>query len=362
MSRRGKKGSRLAGGRSKKAGLPPGTLVHVGDKRVEEVRIRVVRYDAHGAEVLEPQAVDECRWAGGDGRITWIDVHGIHRVEVVEELGRCFGLHPLLLEDVLDANQRPKLEQYEGHTYLVLRVLRYEAEQGLLSSEQLSLILAPATVISFQEGEEELLSPLRERITAGRGRIRRMGADYLLYCMVDAVVDGYFGLLERMGEEIEEMEERILSSRPGPEAAAAVHRLRRDMLLVRKAVWPLREVVSGLLRGESDLVGEAVHPFLRDVYDHTIEVIDTLETYRDMAAAILDVYLSSVGNRLNEVMKFLTVISTIFIPLTFIAGVYGMNFKFMPELEWPWGYPAVLGSMAAVGGCMMWYFKRKRWL
>lgn len=358
---RRREGAALAKKRSRKVGLPPGTLVHVGEKKTEEVCIRVVRYDPDHVEVIEPQAVEECGWVGGEGRTTWIDVHGIHRVDVVEELGRCFGLHALLLEDVLDTNQRPKLEEYGNHTYLVMRALMYDGGQGLLSSEQVSLVLAPGMVISFQEGTEELFGAVRERIASGRGRIRQMGADYLLYSLLDAAVDRYFLLLERMGEEIEELEETVLSS-PGPETARQVHRLRRDMLLVRKAIWPLREVLAGLLRGESALVGEAVHPFLRDVYDHTIEVIDTLETYRDMAAAMLEVYLSSVSNRLNEVMKFLTIISTIFIPITFIAGVYGMNFKFMPELEWPWAYPAVLGLMAILGGYMLWYFRKKRWL
>jgi len=361
MSRKRRQAAGLGRKRSSKVGLPPGTLVHVGERKTEEVRIRVVRYESQRAELLEPKDVKECRSLRVEGLTTWIDVQGVHRVEVVEDLGECFNLHGLLLEDVLDTNQRPKLEDYEGHTYLVLRALKYNGELSSVVSEQVSLVLSQGLVISFQEGDEDIFSAVRERLVAGRGRIRQMGADYLLYCLVDNVVDRYFFLLERLGEEIEALEEKVLSL-PGPETAREVHRLRRELLLVRKAIWPLREVLGGLLRGESGLVGDSVRPFLRDVYDHTIEIIDTLETFRDMAAGMLDVYLSSVSNRLNEVMKFLTMISTIFIPLTFIAGVYGMNFKLMPELEWPWGYPAALGLMGCVGACMVWYFRKKGWL
>ncbi len=362
MSRKRRQGAGFARKRSSKVGLPPATLVHVGEKRTEEVLIRVVQYDQDRAELLEPKGVEECKSLVGHGLGTWIDVQGVHQVEVVEDLGECFNLHGLLLEDVLDTNQRPKLEDYEGHTYLVLRALRYKGEdQASVVSEQISLVLSQGLVISFQEGAEDLFSGVRERLLAGRGRIRQMGTDYLLYCLVDNVVDRYFLLLEQLGEQIEELEEKVLSM-PGPQTARDVHRLRRELLLVRKAIWPLREVLGGLLRGESGLVGDPVRPFLRDVYDHTIEIIDTLETFRDMAAAMLEVYLSGVNNRLSEVMKFLTMISTIFIPLSFIAGVYGMNFKFMPELEWAWGYPAALGLMAAVGSCMVLYFRKKRWL
>lgn len=361
MSRRSKKAAARTKSRSSKVGLPPETLVHIGEKKIEEVKIRVVRYGQHTAELLEPKGVEQCSSLLAEGLTTWIDVQGLHQVEVVEDLGECFGLHGLLLEDVLDTNQRPKLEDYGGHTYLVLRALKYDGERASVVSEQVSLVLSQGLVISFQEGDEDLFPAVRERILAGKGRIRRMGADYLIYCLVDNVVDRYFLLLERLGEEIEELEERVLTM-PEPQTARDVHRLRRELLLVRKAIWPLREVLGGLLRGESGLVGDSVRPFLRDVYDHTIEIIDTLETFRDMAAGMLDVYLSSVSNKLNEVMKFLTMISTIFIPLTFIAGVYGMNFKLMPELEWPWGYPAALGLMGLVGLCMVWYFKKKGWL
>ncbi len=361
MSRKSKKGAWHARKRSSKVGLPPETLVHVGERKTEEVRIRVVRYESHRAEMLEPRGVEECRSLVAEGTTTWIDVQGVHQVEIVEDLGQCFNLHGLLLEDVLDTNQRPKLEDYDGHTYLVLRALKYSGEPAWVVSEQVSLVLSRGLVISFQEGDEDLFSAVRERLMAGRGRIRQMGGDYLFYCLVDNVVDRYFLLLEKLGEEIDELEEKVLSM-PAPQTARDVHRLRRELLLVRKAIWPLREVLGGLLRGESKLVGDSVRPFLRDVYDHTIEIIDTLETFRDMAAGMLEVYLSGVNNRLNEVMKFLTMISTIFIPLTFIAGVYGMNFKVMPELEWPWGYPAAMGLMGMVSVSMVLYFKKKGWI
>jgi len=361
MARRKRTSSSLFRKRAQKVGLPPGTLVHVGEKKTEKVVVRVVFYDAEGAELRELDSLGECTWLEREGLKAWIDVQGLHDVALIEKIGQCFGLHALLLEDVVDTNQRPKLEDYGTHTYVVLRNLKYDRPKGLVISEQVSLAISSGLVLSFQEGAEDLFSQVRERLLAGKGKIRQMGPDYLLYCLIDNIVDNYFPLLEHMGEELEELEEAILSS-PTPQSVSQVHRLRREMLTVRKALFPLREVLGGLVRGESAHVGEAVRPFLRDVYDHTVEVMDTLETYRDMAAAMIDVYLSSVNNRLNEIMKFLTMISTIFIPLTFIAGIYGMNFEFMPELKWQWGYPAALGLMAAISGFMLWYFKRKGWL
>ncbi len=361
MARRKRTSPSLFRKRAQKVGLPPGTLVHVGEKKTERVVVRVVFYDADEAEVRELDSLEEFRSLERDGLKAWIDVQGLHDVALIEKIGQLFGLHMLLLEDVVDTNQRPKLEDYGTHTYVVIRYLKYDTSRGLVISEQVSLALAGGLVLSFQEGAEDLFSHVRERLIAGKGKIRQMGADYLLYCLIDNIVDHYFLLLEHMGEELEELEEAILSS-PAPQCVRQVHRLRREMLTVRKALFPLREVLGGLLRGESALVGEAVRPFLRDVYDHTVEIMDTLETYRDMAAALIDVYLSSVNNRLNEIMKFLTMISTIFIPLTFIAGIYGMNFEFMPELKWPWGYPASLGLMAMISAFMLWYFKRKGWL
>jgi magnesium transporter len=286
---------------------------------------------------------------------------GIHQVEILEQLGECMGVHPLVLEDILNTDQRPKLEDFDDYLFIVLKMSHYDDQNGEMEVEQISLILGPNYVVSFQERPGDVFDPIRERITNGRGRIRKLGADYLAYALIDAIVDHYFVVLEQIGEKIEFLEEELITD-PTPETLQTIHNLKREMIFLRKSVWPLREVVGGLERRESPLIGESIAVYLRDVYDHTIQVIDTLETFRDMISGMLDIYLSSVSNRMNEVMKVLTIIATIFIPLTLIAGIYGMNFKHMPELEQPWGYPVVWGVMLATAIVMLIYFRRKKWL
>jgi magnesium transporter len=288
-------------------------------------------------------------------------VDGLHQVEILEKLGECYGLHPLVLEDILNTDQRPKTEDYGEYIYIVLKMLDYNDKSNEIEPEQMSLILGPNFVFSFQEREGDTFNPIRERIRNNKGRIRKMGADYLAYTLLDSIVDNYFIILEKLGEKIEFLEEKLVT-RPTPETLQVIHYLKREMISFRKAVWPLREVVSGLERGEASLIKEATRIYLRDVYDHTIQTIDTIETYRDMVSGMLDIYLSSVSNRLNSVMKVLTIIATIFMPLTFLAGVYGMNFKYMPELEWRWGYPVTWLIMAGIGISMLIYFRKKRWL
>jgi magnesium transporter len=240
-------------------------------------------------------------------------------------------------------------------------MLDYDREESKIKVEQVSLILGENFVISFQETEGDIFNPIRERVRNNKGRVRKMGADYLAYVLIDAVVDNYFLILEALGEQIESMEEELVAN-PTPETLQTIHNLKREMIFLRKSVWPLRELISGLERGESALIRESTGIYLRDVYDHTIQVIDTVETFRDMLSGMLDIYLSSVSNRMNEVMKVLTIIATIFIPLTFLAGIYGMNFEFMPELRWHWSYPLVWCVMIVIGVAMIFYFKRKKWL
>jgi magnesium transporter len=240
-------------------------------------------------------------------------------------------------------------------------MLQWDAAREEVVVEHVSLILGPSFVISFQERPGDVFGPTRERIRGGKGRVRKMGADYLAYCLADAIVDGYFAVLENLGDRIEDVES-ILVSNPSNDTLRAVHHLKRENLLLRKSVWPLREVINGLDRSESELITDPTHVYMRSVYDHSIQVIDTMETFRDMLAGMLDTYLSSLSNRMNEVMKVLTIIATIFIPLTFVAGIYGMNFQSMPELAWPWGYPAALAVMAIVAAGMVYYFRRKKWL
>ena len=348
--------------RSKKAGLPPGSLVHIGEKKAEEVKITIIDYDETHFQEKVIKTIEECIPFKDKPTVTWINVDGIHQVELLEKLGQCYGLHPLTLEDILNTDQRPKIEDFGDYVFIVLKMLYYRDKTDEIVTEQMSLILGSNFVISFQEGiEGDLFDPIRERIRSEKGRIRKMGADYLAYSLLDSIVDYYFVILEKLGERIESLEEKLVAN-PNPETLQIIHNLKREMIFLRKSVWPLREVISGLERGESSLIKESTRIYLRDVYDHTIQVIDTIETFRDMLSGMLDIYLSSVSNRLNAVMKVLTIIATIFMPLTFLAGIYGMNFKFMPELEWRFGYPLILLIMMAIGVFMLFYFKKKKWL
>jgi magnesium transporter len=347
--------------RSKKVGLPPGTLVHIGERKAEETRITVIDYDEARFQEEEIETVEECLPFKDKPTVTWINVDAIHQVQVLEQLGDCFGLHPLVLEDVLNTDQRPKMEDFDDYLFAVLKTFDYNDQSDELEPEQISLILGPSFVLSFQEREGDVFNPIRERIRSGKGRIRRMGADYLAYSLLDSIVDHYFIVLEQVGEKIEFLEEELVTN-PTPETLQTIHNLKREMIFLRRSVWPLREVIGALERGESSLIQESTEIYLRDVYDHTIQVIDAIETFRDMISGMLDIYLSSVSNRMNEVMKVLTIIATIFIPLTLIAGIYGMNFQYMPELGWRWGYPMVWLIMLVIGALMLVYFRRKKWL
>ncbi|PIX23878.1 MAG: magnesium and cobalt transport protein CorA [Deltaproteobacteria bacterium CG_4_8_14_3_um_filter_45_9] len=347
--------------RSKKAGLPPGTLVHIGEKKAETPKITIMDYDEAHFQEKETKTIEECLLFKDKPTVTWINIDGLHQVEILERLGECYGLHPLVLEDILDTDQRPKMEDYGEYLFIVLRMLNYNDKSSEIEAEQISLILGTNFVLSFQEKEGDTFNPIRERIRNSKGRIRRMGADYLSYSLLDSIVDNYFIILEKLGEKIEFLEDELVT-RPTPETLQIIHHLKREMIYLRKAVWPLREVIGSLERGEPPLVKETIRVYLRDVYDHTIQVIDTIETFRDMVSGMLDIYLSSISNRLNAVMKVLTIIATIFMPLTFLAGIYGMNFKYMPELEWRWSYPVVWLIMVGIGVSMLLYFRKKKWL
>jgi len=352
--------SKIFGKRSKKVGLPPGTLIHVGEKKTEEVKITVIDYDEDHFDQRQLTTIEECYVYKNTHTITWINIAGIHQVENIQKLGDCFGLHPLVLEDILHTDQRPKTEDHDDYFYIVLKMLLNEKSPEF-TTEQVSLILGPNFVISFQETEGDVFDHVRTRLGTARSRIRKMGADFLAYSLIDAIVDSYFVILEKTGERLEDIEEDLMTE-PSKKTLHAIHQMKREMIYLRKSVWPLREVVSALNREDSPLIKDSTKIYLRDVYDHTIQVIDAIETFRDMLSGILDIYLSSLSNKMNEIMKFLTIIGTIFIPLTFVAGVYGMNFHFMPELRWHYGYFAVLAFMALVGITMLIYFKWKKWL
>ena len=346
---------------SRKAGLPPGTLVHIGEKKVENTRITYIDYDEQNFQEKQASNIEECFPLKETPTVSWINVDGLHEVQLIGKLGERFDLHPLLLEDILSTNQRPKFEDYDSHVFLVLKMLRSAGDKRLVQSEQISLVLGRNFVISFQESIGDVFEPIRDRIRKAKGRIRKMGADYLAYALLDAIVDGYFSVLEVAGEKMESVEEQLVK-KPHEEIPRQIHSLKREMIFLRKSIWPLRELIGNLQRSESALICEQTGIYLRDVYDHTIQVIDTVESYRDIVASMLDIYLSSISNRMNAVMKVLTIIATIFIPLTFVAGVYGMNFKYMPELEWRWGYATALLVMIVIAAGMIVYFRKKKWL
>jgi magnesium transporter len=345
----------------KKIGASPGTLVHVGDRKVETVKISVFEYDAEHLTEKIPRRMEDCASCGTGPQVCWVDITGIHQVDILEKCGAIFGLHPLVLEDILNTGHRPKYEEHDDFLFLVLKMLNLPENGSEIRIEQVSLIVGRNHLLTFQEQEGDLFDGVRERLRGNRGKIRKHGADYLAYALIDAIVDGHFVILEKIGDKIEKLEDELLS-RPSPETLHQIHNLKREMILLRKSVWPLRELIGRLQRAESPLIAENTGIFLRDVYDHTIQIIDTVETFRDMLAGMLDLYLSSISNRMNEIMKVLTIIATIFIPLTFFAGVYGMNFDYLPELRWRWGYAAFWGLSIVCALGMVRFFRGKKWL
>jgi len=329
-----------------------------------ETQITAISYSPSEYEEREIVSPGDCSEYAARPGVTWVNVSGLQNATAVQQVAACFGAHPLIIEDILHVEQRPKLDfEQEKYLFLVVRMLQYEESRGEVVAEQVSLLLNKQSVVSFQEEKlpGDAFDPVRRRLRNNEGPVRQAGPDYLAYSLLDAVVDGYFGVVEQLGERVEDLEEELVA-RPGRGTLQRIHGLRHELLTLRKAIWPLREVVSELQRGNSPLVAPATVIYLRDLHDHVFRVIDNVETLREMVAGMIDIYLSSVSNRLNEVMKVLTIIATIFIPLTFVVGVYGMNFRYMPELSSPWGYPAVLVLMAATAGGMLVYFRRRGWL
>ena len=329
--------------RSRKTGLPPGTLVHIGEKKAEHVAITTFNYSSIKCEEQQVTNPDDLA-PPGDESVAWVNVGGVHKTTVLEALGKQFSLHPLLLEDVANTDQRPKLDDYETYFFLVMKMLSLTDRQD----------------VQVENGTD-VFQPVRERLRGGKGRLRQSGADYLLYALIDAIVDQYFAVLEVLGEKIEALQQTVVAD-PKPETLKEIHGLKRQLLFLRRAVWPLRDAMNNLSRSEWPFLQEATKLFFRDVYDHVVQIVDTIETLREMVSASLDIYLSSISYRLNAVMRVLTVITTIFMPLSFIASIYGMNFEYMPELKSKWGYPLVLAVMAAVGVGMLIVFRKKRWL
>jgi magnesium transporter len=345
----------------KKAGLQPGALVFSGAAHTHPITISMLAYDGGAVQERTNLTVQDALIPLDKPGVTWIDINGIHDPSIVEQIGKHFGLHPLVIEDIITSGQRPKLEDYENFLFLTIKRITCEGPAKSITTEELSIIAGRNFVLTFQETPDDSFAAVKDRLRRGVDRFLKSGTDYLIYALVDMVVDNYFGVLEEIGEEFEEIQTQVLAS-PTPATLKNVYRLKNDLIMMRRSVWPLRDVISSLQRHESPLMTHATELYLRDVQDHTIQIMDTVETLRDMLAGSLDIYVSSVSNRLNQVMKVLTVIATIFIPLTFVVGIYGMNFDYMPELHWRFGYPLIMIVMTLLVITMLWWFKRNKWI
>lgn len=350
--------------KKKAAGLPPGTPVYTGNiVHDEKVTINLIDYKGHLINEKVITDPSECSLYTQQDTISWIDVEGIHDVALIQKISNSISLHPLVLEDILNVDQRAKMEEYDGYIYIVLKMFHIgKKKQDEIIPEQVSIILSKNYVVTFQEGVEgDTFQEIRTRIRNNKGIINNMTSDYLVYSIIDSIIDSYFSILEVFGDKIERLEEELVNN-PEKQTLTEIYKLKREMLYIRKSVWPLREAISRLERGESEFVSRNTHLYLRDVYDHTINVLDTIETYRDMLSGMIDIYLSSISNKLNETMKYLALVSTIFIPMTFVASIYGMNFEIMPELKWAHGYWFALGIMGAIGLSFFIYFKKNKWV
>ena len=345
---------------SKKTGLAPGTIVYTGNKSSNELFIDVFDYNKDFIEERELKNMEEAFTFENEETITWINVNGLNHVEEIEKLGQFCELHPLIIEDISSTNQRPKVDEYEDYLFVVLKMLYFDKKQRL-KIEHISFVLGSNYILSFQEAEGDVFDPIRERLRTGKGRVRSFGADYLLYLLMDAIVDNYFNLIETLGNKVERLEDKLFIDKANDDITSHIQGLKREILKVRRAVHPLREVANKLQKTESKLVDAKTQHYLSDLYDHIVQVSESIEIYREMIWSLMDMYMTTISNKMNEVMKVLTIIATIFIPLTFIAGIYGMNFNYMPELQFKYSYFILWGIMIAIFVALIYYFKRKKW-
>lgn len=344
-----------------KIGLAPGSVVYVGNKQSTKKTIDVIDYTETVLDEKVLQSAEACHPYQDKASVTWFDIDSVDDTGLIQEIGEEFGIHELVLEDIVNTGQRPKMEDHGKYIFITMKMLYRDPEDDALDSEQVSLLIGNNYVFTFQEQEHHIFDAVKERLRMSTLRIRKMGSDYLGYALVDTVVDYYFMVLEQMNERLEALEEELVTQ-PAAETLSKLHQAKRELIILRKAVWPLREMVSDLLRSESKLFSPKMRYFVGDLYDHTLQVLDTLETFRDVVGGLQDVYLSNVSNKMNETMKTLTIIATIFIPLTFLAGIYGMNFEHMPELGWKHGYRVFWLIMVIMMTCMLVIFRRKKWL
>jgi magnesium transporter len=348
-------------GSKKPPGLPPGTIVYTGsEKPTTPVTVQLHVFDEDTLEEIATRDVAEIHRQRAEGRV-WIDVEGVHDLDLLRDLGREFGLHPLTLEDIARTGQRPKVETYDNYAYIVVRMLRWIEEEERVDYEQVSIVFGKDYVVSFGERPGDVFTPVRQRLMNPQSHLRTEGVDHLVYRLLDVIVDNYFVVMEKLGDRLEALDAVIMQD--GKDVGLnAIHTLKQESLLLRRSVWPLREVLVQLERGDNPWIAQTTRIYLRDVYDHTIEVIETIESVRDLISGMMDLHLTMVSHRMNEVMKVLTIITTLFVPLTFIVGIYGMNFDFMPELNETWAYPAVWAVMIVITIGQVIFFRRKRWI
>lgn len=347
--------------RKRRVGVPPGTLIQVAEGSYQPAEKTLFEYDKARCSERTIAGKIDFDAIKDPSMVSWLNIDGVQDSETLEQIGDVFGIHPLVLEDIQNPDHRPKIEDYDNYLFMSFKMLTWDEKSLETSFEQVSLILGKGYVISFQERVGDVFEIIRERLRSGKGRIRKMGADYLAYSLVDAVVDNYFVVLERLEDRFEEVEDRVVY-RSSSDSVGQIHDLRGQAVLFRRSIWPLRENIHEILKGEHELIDESTRMFFRDVYDHVLEVADTVEVYRETLAGLLNFHQTNLSKQLNSTMKVLTIIATIFLPPTFIVGVYGMNFHNMPELAWKWGYPAVWGLNLLIALGMIWYFKKKNWL
>ncbi|MEF8816362.1 MAG: magnesium/cobalt transporter CorA [Salinibacter sp.] len=355
-------GNFVSPGHEQKVGLPPGSVVFVGEEKSAPIAFRVLEYGPDHLFETDEEGIDEVLRYRDTTPVTWINVAGVHDESVIRTIGDHFHVHPLVQEDIVHTGQRPKLDAQENYIYLVVKMVYFDDDrEGELRAEQVSFLVGERNLISFQEDPGDVFDPVRKRIRNGRGRIRDQGPDYLAYALLDVIVDHYFVVLEELGARTEDLEDEIMGEE-AQDVEDKIHDLRRDLIFMRRMTWPMRELLHQLERLDAPLWDDTNQPYVRDTYDHVVQVLDLVEALRDTASGLHDLHMTSISNRMNEIMKVLTIIGTIFIPLTFIAGIYGMNFEYMPELGWAWAYPAVWGLMIALAGALLLYFRRREWI
>lgn len=345
---------------SSKVGLPPGSIIHVGEQKIEKVKITLTEYDENKVETCEINSVKEIDPYTDTPQVTWVNVYGLHDTELIKQIGEKFNIHPLVLEDILNTETRPKIEMTDSYIFIAMKMLTYNKDENRIDTEQVSFILGNSFVFSFLEKSDNIFNPIKDRITNNYGRVRKQTSDYLFYALMDVVVDQYYLVLEQIADKIELLDDEVITNADRSQIEK-IYNLKNKLLLARRSLWPLREIFTRLMREESGLINKKIVPYLRDLLDHTIQITETIELQREITNGLMETHISLMSYKMNEVMKVLTIIATIFIPLTFIVGIYGMNFPNMPEMKWPWAYFALWGVMITVVLFMVYYFRRKKW-